>query len=463
MKAEKIHQDDIFLVGMRTPLASSLSENLIIIKNFWKQFNVKLKSVHMPMTQPWIKYGITLYEHEQYYYFCGVLSNQCYPLDFELLHIPRGSFLQYIHTGSMDMLTQTINTVWKQELPNSPYKTANTNIRYFEVYKEGFSFQSSDSTIFLYIPLQEDEKKEFLYLPAKTILAGSGAQPGKSYANSWFGMDFNMNLYKGCCHGCVYCDSRSKCYQVTDFDIVKGKQNAIQILETELYKKRKKGTIGIGAMSDTYNPFEKELGITRKALELIMHYGYGVGIDTKSTLILRDIDILKQIAKQYPSIFKITITCAEDSLSKLIEPFAPVSSKRFETVKALREAGLFTGILLMPILPFINDTEENILSIVHKAHDAHANFIFVYGGFSLTLRDNQRDYYYHWLDQQYPGLRFTYEEHYHKCYSCNSPHSRRLSKLFQKECQKYGILYRMSDIIRAYKPSIPNEQMQLKL
>ena len=120
MKAEKIHQDDIFLVGMRTRLTSSLSENLIIIKNFWKQFNAKLKSVHMPMTQPWIKYGITLYEHGQYYYFCGVVSNQCYPLDFELLHIPRGSFLQYTHNGSMDALTQTINTIRKQELPYTP-------------------------------------------------------------------------------------------------------------------------------------------------------------------------------------------------------------------------------------------------------------------------------------------------------------------------------------------------------
>lgn len=459
MKSEYVHQDDIFLVGKRILLTTSLQENHLLIKNFWKQFNAKLKSVHMPLAQPWIKYGIMLREDTKLYYFCGVPSLNCYPLDFELHHIPRGAFLHFTHHGGMDQLPETITTIWKQELPASPYQALSSTICYYEVYEEGFMFQSSTSTIQLYIPIQE-EVTPFAYLPAKTLLA---SQPRNSNANTWFGMDFNMNLYKGCCHGCVYCDSRSKCYQVADFDIVKGKQNALAILEMELRKKRKKGTIGIGAMSDTYNPFEKTQCLTKGALALIERYGYGVGIDTKSTLILRDIDILKRIAKQYPSIFKITITCAQDSLSKQIEPFAPVSSKRFETVKALREAGLFTGILLMPILPFINDTEENILTIVQKAHEAHANFIFVYGGFGLSLRDNQRDYYYHWLDQHYPGLRFTYEEHYHKCYSCNSPNSRHLYKLFVKECRKYGILYRMSDIIRAYKSAIPNEQLQLTL
>mgnify|MGYP001120413779 FL=1 len=156
-------------------------------------------------------------------------------------------------------------------------------------------------------------------------------------------------------------------------------------------------------MSDTYNPFEKQQEITRGALQLIDRYGYGVGIDTKSTLVLRDLDLLARIASHNPVIIKLTITCADDALGKMIEPYAPSSSERFLALEELHRAGIYAGILMMPILPFINDTPENITGIVELAAKHHAKFI--YPAFGMTLRDNQRDYYYYQLDHYFPGKR----------------------------------------------------------
>lgn len=280
-------------------------------------------------------------------------------------------------------------------------------------------------------------------IPAKTIISGYAEN------NSWFGTNYNMNIYKGCCHGCIYCDSRSECYHVDNFDEVRAKENALAIIQRELKSRRKKGVVGTGAMSDPYNPFEKEYRLTRGALSLINEYGFGCAIATKSDLITRDIDILKEISKHSPVLMKITVTTCEDELCKLVEPNVAVSSKRFAALAELAENGIFAGILMMPVLPFIEDNEENILGIVRRA--AECGVRFIYAAFGMTLRQNQRDWYYNKLDGQFPGLRQKYVKQFGNSYSCHSPEAERLWKLFSSECDKYGILYRMEDIIKAYK------------
>lgn len=201
------------------------------------------------------------------------------------------------------------------------------------------------------------------FIKAKTILSKV------KYGNSWYGIDYNMNLYRGCSHGCIYCDSRSNCYRIDNFDIVKGKENALQILEQELYKKREKGVVGIGAMSDTYNPLEKEYELTRGALRLLLKYGFGVSIDTKSDLILRDIDLLKEINSKNDVIVKFTITTPKDELAKIIEPRVCVSYRRLQAIKTLSDNGIFAGVMLNPVLPFITDKEEDIKELVRLASE----------------------------------------------------------------------------------------------
>lgn len=293
-------------------------------------------------------------------------------------------------------------------------------------------------------------------IPAKTILTKN------KYSQYWFGNDYNMNLYRGCHHGCIYCDSRSQCYQNNGFDIVKVKENALSILQKELSSKRQKGVIGLGAMSDSYNGFEKEFEITRSALKLIRDYHFGVSLETKSDLVVRDIDILKDIQKYNDVIIKMTITTFDDHLSKIIEPHVCVSSQRFRAIKQLSEEGIFVGILMHPILPFINDTEENVIQMVKLAYESGAKFIHSY--FGVTLRDQQRDYYYQCLDQYFPGVKEKYIKQYKNQYQCLSPHHKHLEYVFKKECQKYGILYQMKDIIKAYKNHQQKiEQLSLKL
>lgn len=280
------------------------------------------------------------------------------------------------------------------------------------------------------------------FIPAKTIIT-------RTKNDSWFGKDYNMNLYKGCCHGCIYCDSRSDCYHIDNFDTVRVKADAINIVKNELQGKTKKGVIGTGAMSDPYNPFEKQYELTRQALELINTYGFGVAIDTKSSLITRDIDILKSINAHSPVIVKITITTCDDKLCKLIEPNAAPSSERFAAIKKLADNGIYTGIILTPVLPFLEDTPDNIKEIVHLAHENGAKFI--YAGFGVTLRQNQREWYYKKLDEYFPGLTEKYIKQYGYSYECLSSHSKELSHLFKLECEKYGLIYRMEEIIKAYK------------
>ena len=284
------------------------------------------------------------------------------------------------------------------------------------------------------------------FIKAKTIL--SKVKDG----SSWYGVDYNMNLYRGCPHGCIYCDSRSNCYHIDNFDMPRGKENALTILEKELSKKYDHGVVGIGSMSDTYNPNEKQYLQTRGALELLLKYNFGVSIDTKSDLVLRDIDLLKEINKRNNVIIKITITTPHDDLAKIIEPNVCVSSYRFKAIKELRDNDIFAGIMMNPVLPFITDKEEDIKELIRLAHDSKANFIHTYMG--MTLRENQRDYYYEQLDKFFPGLKEKYISYYKENYGCPIPDYKRLYKVFTNECDKYGILYKMEDIIKAYKKEV---------
>ena len=292
------------------------------------------------------------------------------------------------------------------------------------------------------------------FLKTKTIL--SKVKNGEE----WYGVDYNMNLYRGCSHGCIYCDSRSNCYHIDNFDVPKGKENALTILESELSKRKDHGVIGIGSMSDTYNPMELKYEQTRGALKLISKYNFGVSIDTKSDLILRDLDILKEINSKNNVIIKFTITTPHDELSRIIEPRVCASSKRFEAIKKLSNSGIFTGIMLNPVLPFITDKEEDIKLLVKLAHESGAKFIHTYMG--MTLRENQKDYYFDKLDIHFKGLKEKYIKCYRDSYDCIVPNYKRLYEVFTNECDKYGILYNMKDIIKAYKKEIKDsEQMSL--
>lgn len=288
------------------------------------------------------------------------------------------------------------------------------------------------------------------YIPAKTIVT-------RTKSTSWFGTSYNMNLYKGCCHGCIYCDSRSDCYGVEEFDRVRAKQDALRIVRDDLRRKVKPGVIATGAMSDPYNPFERELLLTRHALELVSAFGFGIAIATKSDLLLRDVDVLQEIKALSPVLCKVTVTAWDDGLGKRLEPGAPPSSRRFEVIRELSKAGLFAGILMMPIVPFLEDTEENVLGIVERAADCGARFI--YPAFGMTCRPGQREYFLERLEREFPGLGEKFGRRYGERYSCASPRAGKLWHSFAAACDRRGILYQMQDIIRAYKLGYQGEQL----
>ncbi len=281
------------------------------------------------------------------------------------------------------------------------------------------------------------------------------------YSNGqhWFGWNYNMNIYKGCCHGCIYCDSRSECYQVYDFEQVRAKENALGIIDNDLKSKRKKGIVGTGAMSDPYNPFEKEYQLTRGALKLVLKYQYGVGILTKSDLVLRDIDLFKAIKKQKEAMVNFTITTFDDSLCKIIEPNVSLTSERFKAIKILADNQIFTGVLIWPILPFINDHEDNIRNIIKEAKRNGASFVIPY--FGVTLRQNQRDYFFNQLDKKFPGLKDRYIHVFGNQYECLSPNHKRLYNVFEEECRHLNLVYKMTDIIDKLKSTRGMKQLSL--
>ena len=280
-------------------------------------------------------------------------------------------------------------------------------------------------------------------IPAKTILQ-------KNKSTFWFGSGYNMNLYRGCCHGCIYCDSRSDCYNNADFGTVRAKENCLQILRDELRRKIRTDVIGTGAMCDPYSPFEETEQLTRHAMELIDAFGFGAHVLTKSSLIARDADIFCGIAEHSPMLCQVTVTAADDSLSALVEPNVSRTSERFNALAKLSESGLFTGVVMTPLLPFIEDTEENVLGIVRMAKECGARS--VYPLFGLTMRSGQREYFYSKLEEKFPGsgLAERYAKTYGERYECYSPHAKRLWKIFSEECQKLGLIYEMKAIISAY-------------
>jgi DNA repair photolyase len=289
-------------------------------------------------------------------------------------------------------------------------------------------------------------------ISAKTILAKS------KHSEMWFGGDYNINLYKGCCHGCIYCDSRSSCYRVENFDTVRVKKNCLLILDRELYKK-KQGVVAVGAMSDSYNPFERDLRITRGALELLDKYNFGLHMTTKSDLLLEDLDLIKKINSKAEVNVSITITTYLDSVAKLIEPNVSSSTDRFKIINKLSANGIYCGVIFSPMLPFITDNEDNVRNMVRLAYENGASYIYTF--YSVTLRDNQREYYFDKIDKIKFGLSDKYKAYFNEKYVCTSLDSKRLQKVFVNECEKYGLFYTMEDIINGYRENKDVVQLSL--
>ena len=250
-----------------------------------------------------------------------------------------------------------------------------------------------------------------------------------------------MNLYRGCSHGCIYCDSRSKCYQMQhDFEDIEVKENAIELLEDTLKRKRKPCMIGTGAMTDPYIPLEIQLQHTRQCLQLIEKYGFGLAIQTKSSRILRDLDILKSINEKTKCVVQMTLTTFDEKLCRLIEPNVSTTKERVEVLKIMNDNGIPTIVWLTPILPFINDTVENINGIIDYCEKAGVKGIICFG-MGLTLREGNREYFYQALDEKFPELKEQYIQTFGNIYDVKSKYNRELMDLFYKRCQKSGILY----------------------
>ena len=255
-----------------------------------------------------------------------------------------------------------------------------------------------------------------------------------------------MNLYRGCVHGCIYCDSRSKCYHMEHaFEDIEVKENAIELLEHALRHKRKRCMIGTGSMTDPYIPLEMEIGNVRKALQLIDQYGFGFTVITKSNRILRDMDLLQKINEKTKCVVQMTLTTGDEDLCRKIEPNVSTTKERFQVLKTLRDAGIPTVVWLTPILPFINDTEKNISGILDLCIEAKVYGIICFG-MGLTLREGNREYFYEQLDSLFPRLKEKYIRMYGNQYIVGSPENDRLMKLFTRKCSENGIVHNNEQI-----------------
>ena len=271
-----------------------------------------------------------------------------------------------------------------------------------------------------------------------------------------------MNLYRGCQHGCIYCDSRSLCYQMNHpFEDIEVKENAVELLEDALRRKRKKCMIGTGSMTDPYMPLEQKLGNMRRALEVIRRYGFGVTVLTKSDGILRDLDLLQSVHEQAKCVVQMTLTTYDENLCRMLEPNVCTTARRFEVLKILRDAGIPTVVWISPILPFLNDTPENIRGLLHMCTE-----VGVYGvvcfGMGLTLREGNREYFYSRLDRLFPGLKERYVRTYANQYEVSSPRSAELMELFHKICEERKIVH-SNDRIFAYLSEFEEKNPQLSL
>ncbi len=271
-----------------------------------------------------------------------------------------------------------------------------------------------------------------------------------------------MNIYRGCSHGCIYCDSRSHCYQFTHpFEDIEVKQNAPELLEKALASKRKKCMIGTGAMSDPYMHCEEQLGLTRKCLEIIKRYGFGVVIQTKSDRILRDIDLLDEINRETKAVVQMTLTTYDDELCRIVEPNVCNTRRRIEVLEEMKMRGIPTVVWLSPILPYINDTEENIRAIMEECVRVGVKGVICFG-MGLTLREGDREYYYAALDKYFPGLKKKYIERYGNAYNLPSPNERQLFKIFHEICRENSILSTPDECFR-FLNELPEKDIQMSM
>ncbi|MCR5006094.1 MAG: radical SAM protein [Clostridiales bacterium] len=287
------------------------------------------------------------------------------------------------------------------------------------------------------------------FVDAKSILTG-----GRGY--------YGMNIYRGCTHGCIYCDSRSTCYHFTHpFEDIEVKQNASILLEKALRSKRQRYMIGTGSMSDPYMHCEEQLGLTKQCLEIIHRYGFGAAVQTKSDRILRDIDLLAEINKDAKCVVQMTLTTYDDDLCAILEPNVCNTKRRIEVLEIMRERGIPTIVWMTPILPFLNDTEENILNILKACAKAGVKGIIDFG-MGMTLREGDREYYYAALDRWFPGLKENYIHRYGNAYEVPSPHNRELVALMRRFCEDHGMMSDPEDCFR-YMRDLPEPYPQLSL
>lgn len=287
------------------------------------------------------------------------------------------------------------------------------------------------------------------FVDAKGILTGSSGH-------------FGMNIYRGCSHGCIYCDSRSKCYQFThSFEDIEVKQNAPELLEKTLKSKRSKCMIGTGSMSDPYMHCEKELRLTRKCLEIILKYGFGAAVLTKSDMILDDIDLLDEINRTAKCVVQMTLTTYDDDLCRILEPNVCNTKRRIEVLEKIHERGIPTIVWITPILPFINDNEENVRSILNECARAGVKGVIDFG-MGLTLREGDREYYYAALDKYFPGLKEKYIRTYGNAYEVPSPNAGELRKLMQNICRDKGMMSTPDECFR-FMNDLPDRYEQMSL
>lgn len=271
-----------------------------------------------------------------------------------------------------------------------------------------------------------------------------------------------MNLCRGCLHGCIYCDSRSTCYQFShDFEDIAVKQNAPTLLEHSLRTKRRRCMIGTGSMSDPYIPAEQSLRLTRQCLALIAKYDFGVTVLTKSDLVLRDLDLLEEINRRQKAVVQMTLTTYDEDLCRIIEPHVCTTKRRFEVLQILHAHGIPTIVWLSPLLPFLNDTRENLLGILEYCAQAHVKGIICFG-IGMTLRDGNREYFYAALDRHFPGLRQRYEREYGDAYELVSPRHAELMPLFHAFCASHGIMHDNAQCF-SYLQELPEAYEQLSL
>lgn len=271
-----------------------------------------------------------------------------------------------------------------------------------------------------------------------------------------------MNLYRGCTHGCIYCDSRSVCYQMAhDFEDIEVKRGALEILEEQMRRKRKPCMIGTGAMCDPYIPLEDELKITRGALELIARMGFGLAIQTKSARVLRDIDVLREINARAKCVVQMTLTTCDEALCRIVEPEVSTTAERVRALEALRDAGIPTVVWISPLLPFINDTEENLRGLLDYCGKAGVWGIISFG-FGMTLRDGNREYFYRKLDEHFPGLKDKYVRQYGLDYECRSSNDAGLWRVFDSECERLGIRGDRDEVFR-YLGAFETKTKQLSM